>query len=165
MSESGLLYPCYYCPLMCHFCSITLSQKIEKIQECEQRFLYDDSYSNYNSLPLKKEWSTMEVSCLSRLAIEIFKTLKSLNLDFMCTYFKKVSHSARRKNDLVVNRAKTTTLGEKGLRKLGPSIWYSLPEDVTDLTYLPKFMEFIKTCRPECRCITCKYLGDPYHYT
>ena len=57
----------------------------------------------------------MEVSCLSRLAIEIFKTLKSLNPDFMCTYFKKVSNSARRKNDLVINRAKTTTLGEKGL--------------------------------------------------
>ena len=45
----------------------------------------------------------MEVSCLSRLAIEIFKTLKSLNPDFMCTYFKKGSHFARRKNDLVID--------------------------------------------------------------
>ena len=60
----------------------------------------------------------MEVSRLRRLAIENFKTLKSLNPDFMCTYFKKGSHSSRRKNDLVVNRAKTATFGEKSLRTL-----------------------------------------------
>ena len=56
----------------------------------------------------------MEVSCLQRLAIEV--SLKSLNPDFMHTHFKKVSHSAWRKNELVVNRAKTTTFGEKSLR-------------------------------------------------
>ena len=36
----------------------------------------------------------------------------------MYKYFKKNSHSARRKNDLVINRAKTTTFGEKSLRTL-----------------------------------------------
>ena len=39
----------------------------------------------------------MEVSRLWRLVIEVFKTLKSLNPDFMHIYFKKGSHSARRK--------------------------------------------------------------------
>ena len=53
-----------------------------------------------------------------------FKTLKSLNPDFMHSYFKKGSHSASRKNDLVVYRA------------LGPKIWNSQPEDVRDLTSL-----------------------------
>ena len=50
----------------------------------------------------------------------------------MRTYFKKGSQSVRRKDDLVVNRAKTTALGEKSLRTLGPKIWHSLPEDVKD---------------------------------
>ena len=62
----------------------------------------------------------------------------------MYKYFKKGSHSARRKNDLVVNRAKTTAFGEKSLRTLVPKIWNSLPEDIKDLTCLPKFTEFIK---------------------
>ena len=35
-----------------------------------------------------------------------------------------------RKNDLVINRAKTATFGEKSLITLGPKIWHSLPEDV-----------------------------------
>ena len=39
----------------------------------------------------------MEVSRLRRLAIEVFKTLKSLNLDFMHIYFTRGSHSAGRK--------------------------------------------------------------------
>ena len=108
----------------------------------------------------------MEVSRLRRLAVKVFKTLKSLNPDFMRTSFKKGSHSARRKNDLVVNRAKTTTFGEKSLRTLGPKIYNSLPEDVKYLTSVPKFREFIKTWYgPECRCNICKYSGNAYHYT
>ena len=95
----------------------------------------------------------------------IFETIKSSNPDFMYTYFKKDSHSARRKSDLVINRAKTTTFGEKSLRISGPKIWNSLPEDVKNLTSLHKFTEFIRTWyKPECKCNICKYMGDPYHH-
>ena len=67
------------------------------------------------------------------------------------------------KNDLVVNKAKTTTFGEKNLRTLGSKIWNSLSEDVKDLTSLQKFTEFIKTWYgPECRYDICKYSGNPY---
>ena len=83
----------------------------------------------------------------------------------MHTYLKKDSSSARRKNDFV-KRAKTKTFGEKSLRSMGPKIWNSLPEDIKDLTYLPKFTEFIKTWyTPECRCNICKYSSNPYHHT
>ena len=88
-----------YCSLVWHFCSATLSQKIEKLQERALRLLYNDSYSSYNSLLLKTEQPAMEVSHLQRLASEVCKTLKSLNSDFMHNYFKKGSHSAGRKND------------------------------------------------------------------
>ena len=63
----------------------------------------------------------------------------------MYIHFKRGSRSVGRKNDLVVNRAKTITFGEKSLRILGPKTWNSLPEDVKDLTSLPKFTEIIKT--------------------
>ena len=135
-----------YCPFVWHLCSTALSQKIKKIQECTLRLLYNDSYSSYNSLLLKAERRTMEVSRLRRLSIEVFKALKFLNPDFMRTYFKKGSHSPGRKNGLVFNRTKTITFGEKSLRTLGPKIWNSLPEDVKDLTSLPKFIEFVKRC-------------------
>ena len=138
---------------MWHFSSAALSQEVEKVQERDLRLLYNDSFSSYNSLLIKEERPTMEVSRLRRLAIEVFKTLKSLNPDFVPTYFKKSSHSASRKDDFVVNRAKTATFGEKSLRTVGPKIWNSLLKDVKDLTSLQKFTEFIKTWYgPECKC-------------
>ena len=98
----------------------------------------------------------MVVSFLRRLVVEVFQTLKSLNPDFMYTYFKKGWHSARKKNNLVVNRAKTVMFVEKSLRTLGPKIWNSLPKDVKESTLLEKFTKFIKTWYgPECRCNIC----------
>ena len=83
----------------------------------------------------------MEVSGLQRLAIEVFKTLKSLKPGFMHTYFKKGSHSVRRKKDLVVNRAKATTFGEKSLTTLAPG-------DVSDTARKMKFSikDFFSKC-------------------
>ena len=72
-----------YRPLVWHFCSAALSQKKEKMQEHVLRLLYNDSYSCYNNLRLKTERPTMEVSRLRRLAVKVFKTLKSLNPDFL----------------------------------------------------------------------------------
>ena len=120
----------------------------------------------YNSLLLKAERPTMEVNRLRGLVIEASKTFKSLNSDFMHTYFEKGSHPTRRKNYLVANLVKTTTSGEKGPRTMGPKAWDSLPEDVKDLTSLPKFTEFIKIWYgPKCRCNICIYSGNLYHYT
>ena len=115
-----------YCPHVWHFSSTALSQKIEKIQERASRLLYNDSYSSYNSVLLKAEQPFAEISNRS------FKEFKILKSRLHAPYFKKDSHSARRKNGLVANRAKTTTFGEKSLRVLGSKIWNSLPEDVKD---------------------------------
>ena len=129
---------------MWRFSYAVFSQKIGKIQKRTLRLLYNDSYSSYNSLLLKAEWSTMEVSRMWRLAIELFKTSNSLNLDFIYTYLKKGSQSVRRRNDLVVNKAKTTTFDEKSLWTLGPKIWNSLHEDVKGLTFLQNLQSSFK---------------------
>ena len=52
-----------YCPLVWDFCPAPLAQKIEKIQERALRLFHNDRYPSYNSLLLKAEQSTMEVSC------------------------------------------------------------------------------------------------------
>ena len=85
-----------YCPLVWHFSSSALSQKIEKVQERALRLLYI-IFSRYNSLLSKAEWPTMEVSYLFKLAIEVFKTIKSSNPDFKYAYFKKDSHTTGEK--------------------------------------------------------------------
>ena len=76
-----------YCPLVWYSCSVALQHKIDKVQERTLRLLYNDSYSSYNSSLLNAERPTIEVSRLRNLVIEVFMTLKSLNPDFMRTYF------------------------------------------------------------------------------
>ena len=148
---------------MWHFSSSSLSQKIKKVQKRDLRLLYNDSFSRNNSLLPKAGWPHMEVTHLWKLAIEVFKTIKSSNPDFMYAYFKNYSHSARRKNDLVINREKTATFDEKSLTTRGPKILNSLLEDVKDLTSLQKITILIKTWyEPECKC---KYSIDLHHYT
>ena len=70
-------------------------------QSQKLNIMYNDSYSSYNSLLLKAERPTMEVSRLRRLAS--FSDFKILKSRLHANYFKKGSQSARRKNDLVVN--------------------------------------------------------------
>ena len=55
-----------YCPLVWHFFSPVLSQKLDEIQERALRLLYNDSYFRYNSLLLTVERTTMEVSRLGK---------------------------------------------------------------------------------------------------
>ena len=54
----------------------------------------------------------------AEIAIKVFKTLKSLNPNFMHTYFSKGSHSARINNDLVVDRRKNC------------NVWLKEPKDI-----------------------------------
>ena len=83
------------------------------MQERDLRLFFNANYSSYNRLLLKTEQPRMEVSPLWTLAMEVFKTIKSSNPGFMHTYFKEGSHFAGSKNELVDNRAKSRTFGER----------------------------------------------------
>ena len=74
----------------------------------------------------------MEVSRLQRSAIEVFKTLKFFKFRLHAHIFQERFTLTRRKNYLVVKRAKTTTFGKKSLMTLGPKISNSLPKDVKE---------------------------------
>ena len=61
-----------YCPLVWHFCSAESMNKIEKIQEAQERalrLLYNDHVSSYNDLLLKSQRCTMHVSRLRSLSL------------------------------------------------------------------------------------------------
>ena len=85
----------------------------------------------------------MEVSHMRKLAIDVFKTLNSLNPDFTDIYLTMGSDSDRRLIGLVANSAKTTMLDKKNLRTLETKIWNYLSEDVKDLITHSKFTYFI----------------------
>ena len=78
-----------YCPLVWHFCSSNSSQKIEKIQLCCLRIIYNDYSSDYQTLLNRSQKPSMEIKRLKNLALEIFKRVNDLNPSFMKVYFRQ----------------------------------------------------------------------------
>ena len=62
-----------YCPIVWHFCSAKLVEKMEKIQERDLRILYNDFFRDYESILNKCGKSTMEVNRLELLPWNFLK--------------------------------------------------------------------------------------------
>ena len=62
-----------YCPIVWHFWSAKLVEKMEKIQERALRILYNDFFRDYESILNKCGKSTMEVNRLELLPWNFLK--------------------------------------------------------------------------------------------
>ena len=72
-----------YCPLVWMFSNAVSLKKIENLQKRALRFLYRSYNTSYEDLLLKSGVSSINVTLLRTLCIDIFKTLNNLNPSFM----------------------------------------------------------------------------------
>ena len=114
-------------PLVWHFCSCKSSQKTEKIQLRCLRIISNDYFSDYQTLLKLSQKPSVEIKRLRKLALEIFKTKKVLNLSFIKSIFSAKLNARVRPNDILVKTCKSVTFGDKSLATLGPKIWNDLP--------------------------------------
>ena len=150
-----------YCPLVSHFCSQRLINKIENIQKRILRFLLNDYTSNYETVLNKSDICTMEVRRLRVIAHEVFRSVNKLNPVYMQSLFEKNVNSKRYKDDLQVPIRNSVTSGDKSVRVLGTHIWNMLPAELRRETSSAKFKTQVnKWFEPNCNCSTCKYIGN-----
>ena len=134
---------------------------IEKIQERSLRFLHNDFNSSYDELLKLADKTTMIVSRLKILCIEIFKTINQLNPQYMNYIFKKSINrsSSRSPNNIEVPRVNQATFGTNSLKSLGPKVWNSLPENIKSSESLEIFKNNMKIWDgPNCNCRICNYI-------
>ncbi len=82
-----------YCPLVWHMCNVSDSKKVEKIQERALRYVLTDVNDTYCNLLQRASQSTLYLSYLRILAIEIFKVLNDMSPLYMKSLFiKNVLH-------------------------------------------------------------------------
>ena len=90
-------------------------------------FLHDNYDPSYESILKLAGKSTMNVTRLRSLSIEMFKTLNSINPTLMNDIFelRKTNKAIRNqyKHNLEVPIINQVTFGAKSLRYLGPEIW------------------------------------------
>ena len=145
---------------MWHFCSAKSVKKIEKIQERALRILYNNFFSDLESILHKSGKSTMEVKRLRTLALEVFKTLSNMNPEYLKEIFHETAFTTHRPYNLEVNVNHTTKYGNKSLRCLGLHNWNSLPNQIEKETDYTKFKEFINDwLGMKCKCNLCSFLA------
>ena len=138
---------------MCHFCSLKILKKVEKIQERTLRKPYNDSTSDYNQLLNKSSKVSMEVKRLRKLALEKLKTVNNLSPEYMKEIFYKTTNLTHRTFNIKVNQNNTTKYVNKSVRSLGPHIWNSLPKQIKEETNYNKFKNYIhKWFGAKCKC-------------
>ena len=128
-----------------HFSTCEYIRKIEKIQKIYLRIVLDDYDSDYDVLLRKSGKVTMKRKQLRVLAIEIFKTVNHLNLNYMKGIFTPKLHPKARPNDILVKHQNTIIYGTKSLKTLGPRIWNQSSGDIKLEIFYTKFKEYIDT--------------------
>ena len=124
------------------------------------RFLYDNCDSSYESVVKLAGKSTMKVTRLRSLCIEIFETLNSINPTFMNDIFELRKTRAIRnqyKPNPEVPTINQVTFGAKSIRYLGPEIWNTLPFHIKSSESLTTFKRIIKNWDTvSCKCPICQ---------
>ena len=133
------------CSLVWHFCSCKSSQNIEKIQLRCLTIIYNDYFSDYQTLLKLRQKPTMEIKRPRNLALEIFETINDLNPSFMKSIFSVKLNARVRPNYILVKTRKSATFRDKSLATLGAKIWNTLPQNIKAENSNVKFKEYIAT--------------------
>ena len=150
-----------YCPLVWMFSSVKSLNKIENLQKRALRFLYNDYRSSYDELLHKAGNSSMNVSRIRILCVEIYKTINKLSPDFMNEIFKvkQTQRPVREKYklNLEIPKWNQVTFGAKSLKIYGPKMWNNLPYHIKSSENLETFKTMIKNWNGvTCKCSICK---------
>ena len=119
-----------YCPLVWIFSHKKSLNKIESLHKRPLRFLLNNYENSYEQLLERSGKCNMNLQWIRFLCIEIYKTIDSLNRDFMKSIFemKKNNRVVRERYKLNLNipRTNQVTFGTNSLKSYGPKIWNAL---------------------------------------
>ena len=147
-----------FCPTVWTFCSVKSVRKMERIQERALRFLTNDVNSTYSDLLRKSSRSTMFLSRLKAIAIEVYKCVNDINPVFLNEMFhmKNIPHNLRDSSKLVLPKFKTTSYGKQTLSYYGVHLWNMLPHQYKTVINVKEFRKLLSTWDgPKCHCNLC----------
>ena len=163
--ESKLaIYRCFimsnfsYCPLIWHFCGIEQSKMMEKIQKRALRFVYNNFTSSYEELLKMGNHTTLYISRLRYIAIEVYKIINGLCPEYLTDLvkIKENMYSFRSSSRLVQPKCNTVTYGLRSFTYKASKIWNDLPEIYKNVLSLKEFKAMIRSWNgPKCTCSMC----------
>ena len=134
---------------------------MEKLQERELRFVYNDFSASYEELLTKAKLTTLHTRRTRTMAIETFNILNSLAPPVLSNLLQKRIHvyNFRYSSILQVPMVRTSKFGKSYFRYAAPVLWNSLPVYFRICTNLNQFRQKMLSCNgKECKCTACNYM-------
>ena len=109
---------CSYCPLAWHFCSVSSTNKLEKVQERALSFINNEYSSSINDLLKSTNTQPLYVRRLKQMACGVFKILNKLSPKYKndLVKIKPSTYNFRAERLAEVPRVNTTRYGLRSLR-------------------------------------------------
>ena len=119
-----------------HFCGMTNSNKIEKIQERALRIVYKDYRSQYTDLLCQAKTTTILIKRLRQMLYEAFKSLKKQNSKCLHDLYtvKEFEYSLRRNVKVNQPLRRTVTFGTRSVSYLGAKLWNDNPTNIENIS-------------------------------
>ena len=129
-----------YCHLIWHFCRVSDSRRLERIQERALRAIYCDKHSSYGQLLSMAGLSTLHNRRLQDIAILMYKVKNNMCPTYISTLFEQPAIKYKLRNhDFTIPRFNTVSFGKHSLRYMGPKAWSSVPSNVKKASTLSSF--------------------------
>ena len=145
-----------YCPLIWMFCSRTLNNRINKLQE---RTLYRDDISSFEDLLEKDNSITAHERNIKLLEKEMCEVEIYILPNALGEFITKrdLRYNLRNHPTFTRDKANTTLYGTESMSILGPKIWDIIPSEIKNAETLDSFTVNIKNWKVEnCPCRLCK---------
>ena len=147
-----------FCPLAWHFCSLSNSKKLEKVQERALRFIYSDYTSSYECLLDKAQVPSLHVKRMRTMALETYKIVNKLcpPVLYDLVQMKDSKYNFRYSNILQVDSVRTTSYGKQSFKYAASVLWNSLPNDFRESNSFNHFKSLIQSWNGKaCKCNIC----------
>ena len=124
-----------YCKVVWHFCSKKSRLKLEKLQERGLRIVLEDKISSYQELLIKCKLKSLHENRLQCLLLEVFQAVRGTSPNYITCLFKhkETVYNLIHKNQLLVDKKRTTCYGLNSFSYLGATLWNRLPNAIKDI--------------------------------
>ena len=151
----------YYCCVVWHHCGQHNLNKLEKINERNLRFVFNDNDSNYIHLLNRMGQPSLFNGRVQYILTLVYKSLNGLALEYITNMFNYKTHTINLRtsgtHSLVIPHVNTTRYGLLSLSYYGSKLWNSLPSTTRLLPTVEAFkssirnLDFDTDCCPFCR--------------
>ena len=156
--QSFILSHFMYCCIIWHFCSISDTKKIEKMQLKALRHIYKDYTSSYEMLREKCNRPMLLIERQRAMLLEVYKCIHELGPRYRHGMFSQKSraYDYRDPSILTLPKYNTITHGKKCFMYEGAKLWNSISNGIKTIENISEFKTLLKKWNGSpCICKNC----------